>query len=495
MKGPDPERLKEADKLIQEIARDFGLDFMPQEFDIVPAQKMLEITAYRLPVNFSHWSFGRDYEMERTKYDHGFAVPYEVVFNSDPCRAYIMETNPFPIQVMVMAHVYAHNDFMKNNRYFQYSRRDMITSASEAASRFRRYEEDYGLDDVEKLIDAGMALQWHLEPLDKSYQETEEEARERLYGWKKEPAGGGEFDDLLPENRQITREEKMELRKKTPPEPTVDILGYIIEHSPKRFREWERDVLGVIKQQAQYFIPYRRTKIMNEGWATFWHEKIMQRLFNEKFLNPEEHGFYNLYNSRVKSHNPRMINPYQLGSAIFKNIEDRWNKGRFGPEYEGCEVAWQKEKWDAGLMKGREKIFQVRRTYMDWFFLDEFLNKEIIDELNLYVYREEDKGLYYEEIVDEVDWEKVKKALVRSLMHWGVPRILVVDGNYQNNMQLYLVHVFEGLPLHDEYCRKTMEYVYYLWGRPVYLETREFHDGGTRKVLYIADENGVSFHR
>ena len=123
----DIARLNGADQLIQQTAREFGLDFMPQEFDVVPDHKMLEIMAYRLPVNFSHWSFGRNYEIERTKYAHGYAVPYEVVFNSDPSRAYLMETNPFPIQVLVMAHVYAHNDFMKNSRHFQHARRDMIT--------------------------------------------------------------------------------------------------------------------------------------------------------------------------------------------------------------------------------------------------------------------------------------------------------------------------------------------------------------------------------
>ena len=140
-------RLNQADGLIQEIAADLGLTFFPQEFDVIPAQKMLEIMAYRLPVNFSHWSFGRDYESERTKHEHGFAVPYEVVFNSDPCRGYLMDTNPFPIQVMVMAHVYAHNDFMKNSVHFQHTRRDMITSASAAAARFRQYEEDYGQEE------------------------------------------------------------------------------------------------------------------------------------------------------------------------------------------------------------------------------------------------------------------------------------------------------------------------------------------------------------
>ncbi len=492
MKQTDLARLNEADRLIQSIARDFGLDFMPQEFDVVPAQKMLEIMAYRLPVNFSHWSFGRDYEIERTKYDHGYAVPYEVVFNSDPSRAYLMDTNPFCIQVLVMAHVYAHNDFMKNSRWFQNTRRDMIGSASEAASRFRKYEEDHGLEAVEKIIDAGMAIQWNIDPDRDTHPETEEKTRERLYGPSRSPeSAGGAFDDLLPPREEISQEDKRKLRKRTPPEPTIDLLSYILSHSPRPLKEWEKDVLGTILQQARYFIPYRRTKIMNEGWATYWHEKIMQRLFAENFLTAEEHGLYNLYNARVKAHHPRSLNPYLLGCAIFANIEERWNKGRFGPAYEECDDAQQKARWDTGLGKGREKIFEVRRTHMDWFFVHEFLTKEVIDDLNLYIYREQEKDTHYESVVEDNDWRTIKESMVQALMNWGVPRIEVVDGNYLGSLQLYLRHAFEGLPLDDEYARKTLEHIYFLWDRPVYLETQEPHNSRTRTKLYAVDEEGI----
>jgi stage V sporulation protein R len=487
----DLTRLNEADRIIQEIAQDFGLTLMPQEFDVVPDQKMLEIMAYRLPVNFSHWSFGRDYEIERTKYEHGHSVPYEVVFNSNPARAYLMETNPFPIQVLVIAHVYAHNDFMTNNRHFQLTRRDMITFASEAAARFRKYEEDYGKDTVERLVDAAMAIQWNIDPDESTHSETEEEARERLYGWEKKAQTHGSFDDLLPGKNRVSTEEKKQLRKKTPPEPTVDLLGYIIEHSPKSLQEWEKDILNVIRTQSLYFMPYRRTKIMNEGWAAFWHEKIMQRLFTEKFLTSEEHGYYNLYNARVKAHHPRTINPYLAGHALFSNIDDRWNKGRFGHEYEECQDAQKKRNWDLGLNQGKEKIFQVRRTHMDWFFVDEFLNKEVIDNLDLYLYLEKDRETHYDIVVEETDWMNVKKVLVQSLMNWGVPRILVTDGNYQNSLQLYLKHEFEGLTLDDEYCRKTLEHIHYLWDRPVHLETREIYNKEVRGKQYTIDERGI----
>jgi stage V sporulation protein R len=489
MDGSDIKKLNEADRLIREVAAEFGLSFFQQEFDIVPAQKMLEIMAYRLPANYSHWSFGRDFEIERTKHEHGFSVPYEVVFNSDPARAYLMETNPLPVQILVMAHVYAHNDFMKNSRHFLITRRDMISSASEAAQRFRQYEEDYGREAVEEMIDAGIAIEWNIDPEELIRPETEAEARDRLYGWSKTLPVAGEFDDLLPVRTARTHEEKRELRKKTPPEPTADILKYVIENSPGFLQEWQKDILSTIRGQALYFLPYRRTKIMNEGWATYWHEKIMNRLFAEKFLSADEHGYYNLYNARVKSHSPRTINPYLLGSALFKNIQMRWNTGRFGPEYEACSDALQKETWDLHLNKGLEKIMEVRRTHMDWFFIDEFLNREVTEELQLYIYRESNKGgTHFDLEVTETDWRKVKRLLVQSLMYWGIPRIMVIDGNYRNSSQLYLKHEFEGLPLDEEYCRKTLEHIHTLWGRPVYLES---HNSDDAKVVYFVDQNGV----
>jgi len=489
--GVDLGRLNEADALIQGIARDMGLEFMSQEFDVVPAHKMIEIMAYHLPVNYSHWSHGRDFEAERTRFEHGMAVPYEVVFNSDPCRAYLMDTNPFSIQVLVMAHVYAHNDFMKASRHFQGTRRDMITSASEGAARLRRYEEDYSLDAVEDLLNAGLSIQWNIEPGDPYHRESEEEARERLYGWARTVPPAGRYDDLLPQRPEVPAEQKRELRKRTPPEPTVDLLGYVVDHSPRPLAEWEKDVLSVIRQQAQYFMPYRRTKIMNEGWATFWHERIMQRLFRDGFLTAEEHGTYNLYNARVKAHHPRTVNPYLLGSALFASIEKRWNKGRFGRDYEECADEQLRGGWDTGLMKGLDKVFEVRRTHMDWFFVDEFLDRSVMDALELYLYLEKEAEEHVEAVVEETDWRKVKHLLVQSLMNWGVPRILVIDGDYQGSRRLYLQHVFEGLPLDDEYARKTLQHVYSLWGRPVHLETVEVENRHTRRKMYTADQDGV----
>ncbi|MEW6444130.1 MAG: SpoVR family protein [bacterium] len=463
-------RLTELDERVQEIAREFGLDFFPQEFDVIPAQKMLEIMAYRLPVNFSHWSFGRDYEMEKTRYEHGFGIPYEVVLNSDPSRAYLMNTNPFPVQVLVMAHVYAHNDFMKNNQHFKPSRRDMLPSASEAALRFQQYEKRFGSEKVERLLDAGMSVELNVDPDFFIREENEEERRERLTRAPIQVDRPGAYDDLI-SRKKVEPLSEDEIGSKTPLEPERDLLFYIMRHSPRPLHEWEKDVLSVLRNQSRYFMPQRRTKIMNEGWASYWHMRIMDRLFEEGLLKEEEHGYYNLYNARVLASNPRAINPYLVGLKIFESIEDRWNKGRFGREWERCEDRRKRDAWDLGLNAGREKLFEVRRGYSDRFFIEHFLTEELVEELKLYLYEGRQRPGEVQYVVKEKDWQKIRSLLVSHLSTFDIPLIYVEDGDYKRRRELYLRHAYDGVELDPEYRVKTMEFVYYLWGRPVRLET------------------------
>jgi stage V sporulation protein R len=463
-------RLNQFNEKIQEIAKEFGLDFFPQEFDVVPAQKMLEILAYRFPVNFSNWAFGRDYEMERTKYEYGLGIPYEVVLNSDPSRAYLMRTNPFPVQIMVMAHVYAHNDFMKNNFHFRPTRRDILPSASEAATRFQKYEMRYDLERVERVIDAGMSIELNTDPDFFIREESEEQKRERLSTPSPLPKVAGPYDDLIPK-KKIEHPSEEEYNRKTPPEPERDILLYIINHSPKPLADWEKDVLSVIRDQSRYFMPQRRSKIMNEGWATIWHMRIMERLFKEGLLNQEEHGYYNLYNARVLATHPQTINPYLVGLRIFEDIEDRWNKGRFGKEWEECHDPVKKQTWDLGIGLGRDKIFEVRRSYSDRFFIEHFLTEELVDQLNLYLFEGRQEGQEIKYVITERDWRQIKRLLVTHLSTFDIPLIMVEDGDYKGKRELYLKHAYEGVELDQTYREKTMEHIFYLWDRPVHLET------------------------
>jgi len=471
----DLRRLVKVDEKIQEVASEFGLDFFPQEFDVIPAQKMLEIMAYRLPVNFSHWSFGRDYEMERTRYEHGYGVPYEVVLNSNPSRAYLMNTNPFAVQALVMAHVYGHNDFMKNSMHFSPTRRDMIPSASEAAGRIRRYEERYGEAAVERLLDAAMAIEHNVDPDFFIREESPEEKRERLESSHGQPQtpGRSSYEDLLG-RRQQAPASRLDADRKTPLEPERDVIFYLMDNSPKPLKDWEKDILSIVRQQSRYFMPQRRTKVMNEGWATFWHQRIMERLFQDGYLSAEEHGYYNLYNARILTHHPRTINPYLVGLRMFEDVEERWNKGRFGRDWEECRSQARRDTWDRAIGHGREKLFEVRRTHTDRFFFEEFLTEKLICDLKLYLFKAIQRRDNVDYVIAEDEWRTVRKLLVRFYSDFGIPNIVVEDGDYKGRRELYLKHCFEGLPLDREYREKTLEHTYYLWQRPIHLESYEY---------------------
>ena len=486
MINADVKRLLYFDEIIREIAVEFGLNFFPQEFDVVPAQKMLEIMAYGFPVNFSHWSFGRDYEMEKTKHEHGFGIPYEVVLNSNPSRAYLMNTNPLPVQVMVMAHVYAHNDFMKNSVHFAPTRRDILPSASEAAIRFQEYEKQYGIEKVERVIDAGLSINYNINPDFFIQEEDEDQERERLHSSSTPHKYTHPFDDLIPPRKQEKNVEE-ENRRKTPPEPQRDVMLYIINHSPKPLQDWEEDILSVIRDQSRYIMPQRRTKIMNEGWAVYWHTRIMDRLFKDGFLNEEEHGYYNLYNARVLAKNPRILNPYVVGLKMFEDIEERWNKGRFGKAWEECEDLRKKESWDRRLGLGKEKIFEVRRKYSDRFFIEEFLTEKLVDDLDLYLYEGRKKVGEIQYVISEKEWRRIKDLLITHLGTFGMPLILVEDGDYKGKRELYLRHAYEGIELDQEYRKKTIEEIFYLWDRPVHLESKV--DGNKVEFIFDGDNH------
>ncbi len=469
------DRLEKIDERIREIVSQWGL-LVPQiEFEIVPAQRMFEIMAYGLPVNFRHWSRGRDYERLRTIYEHsGAGLPYEVVLNTSPPRAFLMESNPFPIQVLVMAHVYAHVDFFRASRHFESTPRDITIQAYEAAKRFDEYERQHGLSRLEPLCDAGLALQYNIDPDNPFGKETREEQIERLYGrdWAQEQPRD-EFSRLYPGEKPQSPDYR-ELVHTTPLEPERDLFGYVLNNSPKPLQDWERDVLSVIRNQGMYFYPQMRTKIVNEGWAAYWHEHIMRQLFQERYLTFEEHGYFAQYHSAVLAPNPFQINPYLVGKRIFEDIKERWDKGKFGKKWQDCQDEYLREHWNTHLNRGMDKIFQVRSVYSDRMLMEHFLTNELVHDLQLYIYRERQRRHGGKELVIvESRPEIIRQQLKELHADGGQPRILVENGNYLNRGELYLKHVFEEAPLDYEYLRKTLEHVYFLWGRNVHLETMD----------------------
>ncbi len=440
--------LEKALEQIWEIARKFGLDPFPTRFEIVPATVMYEIGSYALPGRYSHWTFGKAYHRMKTMYDFGLSKIYEVVINTNPSYGFLLETNS-PIQnKLVMAHVLGHVDFFKNNVYFSKTNRRMVDSVSTHSGRMTEYEFRYGRKVVEKFLDAVLAIEEHIDPNFFIKRDTKPARFQPPV--RKE----GRYDDLW---RLGEKEEPQggttEATKESEQLPEKDLVYYIMRNSPS-LQPWQRDVMSMIHEEMEYFIPQMQTKTMNEGWASFWHSRIMRELD----LTDKEHLEFAELHSGVVSPHMGQLNPYYLGYKIFEDIEKRWDN----PSAE------EREKFGRPGGEGREKIFEVREIESDVSFLRNYLTEELCEELDLFVYElVEDE----EWTITEKRWERVRNQLVANMTNFGFPYIEVLDGDYNGNRELYLRHAFEGVELDTKYARKALEHVHQLWGRPVHLET------------------------
>jgi stage V sporulation protein R len=218
--------------------------------------------------------------------------------------------------------------------------------------------------------------------------------------------------------------------------------------------DWQRDAMAMIHEEMEYFVPQMQTKVLNEGWASFWHSRIMRDLD----LPDTEHMEFAELHAGVVSPQPGQLNPYYLGYKIFEDIERRWDHP----------TAEERKKFGRTGGEGRAKIFEVRELDNDVSFLRNYLTEDLCEELDLYVYELIDEA---EWTITEKRWERVRDQLVANLTNFGFPYIVVADGDYHGNRELYLKHSYEGAELDSAYARKVLEHVHTLWGRPVHLET------------------------
>lgn len=512
MEKSELDRLRKLEVRIREIAEEMGLLTTDIMFEVVSAQRVLEGMSYNFPTNFSHWSFGRDYERNRTIYDHtGHGIPYEQVWNFDVPKAFLVETNPFALNVMILAHVYGHVDFFLSNRYSQHGRSftDIAAEARNSAGRFQEYTDRYGLDEVESIIDAAMSIQWH-QDLDPFAEEVpEEEIRERLIEVERAKLDRpdtirGEFwKARTGEEIEAIEKNLRELMFKTPPQPEYDLLRYIRTHSPKPLRPMALDILSVIRNQARALSPSGRTKLLNEGWATYVHVHIMRQLFEEGLLTAEEHGVFNRFHSGVLRESKKSLNVYRVGYGLYEYIKEQWNRGRFGREFDECEDPHEKAYWDKGVNLGKEKIFEVRASVSDRMAVELYFRDEFIHEQGLYIYQEQidQKTGEVIDVIVENRPEMIRTILKRSFTLYGTPIIYVKDGNYNDNRELYLVHYTDPrapLELNPRYARGALEKISFLWGRPVHIETDELveqKEGEPPKVDRVVDTYDGNEHK
>jgi stage V sporulation protein R len=245
--------------------------------------------------------------------------------------------------------------------------------------------------------------------------------------------------------------------------PERDVLLFLIDYAP--LETWEADVLDMLREEAYYLAPQGQTKILNEGWASLTHSTLMTR----RILADDEVIDYADHHSGTVAVHPGQLNPYKLGLELLRDIEERWDKGRFGREYEECDDRVKRAKWDLQLGLGRQKLFEVRRIYNDIGFIDQFLTEEFCERNKLFTYRWNPRTERYE--IATRDFAAIKRQLLQSLTNFGQPIIAVENGNWWNRGELFLRHQHEGVDLKLDYARDTLANLYSLWKRPVHLET------------------------
>jgi len=460
---------------IKELAIEEGLDFFPTIFEIVDRDIMLEACSYGLPVRARHWSYGRSYQHQKIYGEMGFSKVYEIVFNNDPSYAFLMNTNADVINIMVGAHVFGHVHFFKHNALFKGTDRSMIYRAAERAARVDKYIEQYGLDKVEHLMDIGFALDNHIN-WNKGVFRKKYPKKRVIESVQK----AGEFEDLL----NIGDSSKRSIQRRTvgdklPPKPEKDLLWFLTNYAP--LEDWEQDILGIIREESFYFYPIVMTKIMNEGFASFWHAELMyeyDKLSEEEYIN-----FAKVHSGVINPGSPFNLNPYYIGFMIFTDIRKKWDK------------LHEEGKSD---ITGKQKVIEVAAEEDDASFLRNYLTIEMATKLGLFNFGyklkrdpdEKEEDLTEEHGIIELkdrELNKIIENIIRPTINYGAPLITVneVDGD-----TLVLGHRDDFGPLDEKYTEKTIEYVYELWGGPIELKTYS-DDGET--VTYSFDESGFDY--
>jgi stage V sporulation protein R len=453
MLTPLPHQIAEYAEKIAEFAREEGLSFFPTIFEMLDYEQMTQVAAYGgFPQRYPHWRFGMEYERLRKSQRYGLSKIYEMVINNDPCYAYLLADNTMTDHKTVIAHVYGHCDFFKNNVCFAQTNRRMVDQMANHATRVRRHIDRYGFDVVEQFLDTCLSLEDLIDPHSKFMRRRPargEAPAERVDDAVRYPAKRYmdryiNPPERLAAQRKAAEEERERGRHRFPEAPERDVLLFLLEHAP--LEDWQADILSIVREEAYYYAPQGQTKIMNEGWATYWHSTLMTRYI----LRDDELVTYCDHHAGTLASSPGQMNCTDLVARR------NWGKDREIPE-----------RVVGRGSAGREKIYQVRKIYNDVTFIDEFLTPEFVDKHKLYHYRFDPATQRL--VVVNRDFEKIKRQILFGLTNHARPYVYVVDGNYANRGELFLAHEHIGVDLDIRYATETLRSVQELWGRPVHL--------------------------
>ncbi len=463
------------DAAIREIAvGEFGLECYPNQIEVIAAEQMLDAYAsVGLPIHYPHWSFGKAFLRDEHLYRRGMrGLAYEIVINSDPCIAYLMEENTMPLQALVIAHAcYGHNSFFKGNYLFrQWTSADAIIDYMVFARQFvARCEERHGIEAVEVTLDACHALmdfgvnRYRRPPVLSADEERRRQREREEYAWKR-------YDEIWRTLPSSPRQERTAAAARHPGEPEENLLYFVEKFSP-RLEPWQRELVRIVRKLAQYFYPQGQTKVMNEGWATFWHYTILNRLYDKGLVDD---GFMlevlashtNVIGQRgFDERGFGGLNPYALGFAMFADIRRI------------CEHPTDEDRlWfpDLAGADWRAALEFAMRNFKDESFIAQYLSPHLIREFHLFAIadREGEGHLVVDSIHNEQGYRRIRRLLAEQYNRDNLlPDVQIVHFDRDGDRSLTVRHRrHRDRPLSDDHER-VMRHLQTLWGFPVSLET------------------------
>ncbi len=482
--------ISDYDRAIEEIAvGEFKLDCYANQIEIIASEQMLDAYAsVGLPISYPHWSFGKQFIVQQEAYRKGAqGLAYEIVINSDPCISYLMEENSMPLQALVIAHAcYGHNSFFKGNYLFkQWTNADAIVDYMVFAKNFViRCEERYGIQAVEDMFDACHALRdfgvsRYSRPRQLSVDEELERERIRAeYDWQR-------YDEIW---STVPETAESDLTSKVPGdigEPQENLLYFVEKFSPT-LAGWQREIIRIVRKMGQYFYPQGQTKVMNEGWATFWHYTILNRLYDKQLVDD---GFMievlashsNVIAQRgFDERGYGGINPYALGFAMFMDIKRI------------CQTPTEEDRhWFPELVdKPWLPVLDfAMRNYKDESFIAQYLSPKLIREFHFFAIADyaDEKFLNVDSIHNEEGYRRVRALLSEQYNRDGqLPDLQITDFDKDGDRSLTVRHrQHRNRPLSDD-ADKVLGYLQELWGFDVHLKTVDEDGNQVSKRVFSA---------
>lgn len=469
------EKLEYYDSIIKEIASEYKLDCYPNQVELITSEQMMETySSVGMPIGYNHWSYGKKFLNVEKNYKRGLmGLAYELVINSDPCIAYLMEENTLTLQITILAHAcYGHNSFFKNNYLFKtWTDADSIIDYLVFAKNYiSKCEEQYGVDKVEELLDACHALRSY--GVDRYRRPTKISLNEeKIRQHSRAEYIQSQINELWRTFPSSNHPSEYKTKHTFPSEPEENIL-YFLEKNAPLLEIWEREIIRIVRKIAQYFYPQRQTKIMNEGWATFWHYTIINTMYernlvDDTFMMEFVHNHTDVI-QQLPFDDPNYIgiNPYNLGFSIFQDIRRI------------CEDPTpEDEHWFPDLVNTNwiNAVDFAMRNYKDESFIAQYLSPKVIRDLKLFAILNDNAQPEMEviEIHDESGYKKIRELLSQQYnISISEPNIQVYNVDKRGDRSLTLRHIRkDNRPLDFEDANSVMRYLHQIWGFKVKLES------------------------